>query len=192
MRRMTPARRALCAVALVPLALATGCAEGGGVRVEGNAPASVIPPPSPRASSVDRVDPIELLDGDPRVGRDIKDDLKSCGGDEYPIDTSYGNLTGNSMPDVVINVSTCGDGVGLGSYVYRAEGGRYVDVFSDEQPPVYLDMEQGVLELTRQVYSHDDEVCCPSGEDVIMYRWADGRFAETSRTHNEYGTATDD
>jgi hypothetical protein len=189
-RRITAARRALCTAALMPLILMTGCAEGGGVRVEGDAPASVVTPPSPKASSTPKIDPIALLDHDPKVDDDIKQHLKPCGGDEYPIDTSFGNVTGQSTPDLVINVSTCGDGVGLGSYVYRMERGRYTDVFGDEQPPVYIDIEQGELELTRQVYAHDDAVCCPSGEDVIMYRWSHGHFAETSHTHNEYGTTT--
>jgi hypothetical protein len=190
-RRIALARRACCAVALVPLVVLTGCAEGGGVRVEGSAPASVVPPPSPRPSTTARINPVALLDADPKVSGDIKSDLKPCAGDEYPIDISYGNVTGNSVPDVVINVSTCGDGVGLGSYVYRMENGRYKDVFGDEQPPVYVDIEQGDLELTRQVYSHNDAVCCPSGEDVIMYHWSGGRFTETSRTHNQYGTTAD-
>lgn len=190
MRSITAARRVVCAAALVPLVVMTGCAEGGGVRVEGNAPASVVPPP-PRPSAGAKVDPVALLHSDPKVGGDIKARLKPCGGHEYPVDTSYGNITGDAVPDMVINVSTCGDGVGLGSYVYRMENGQYTDVFGDEQPPVYIDIEQGDLELTRQVYSHDDAVCCPSGEDVIVYHWTGGRFAETSHTHNEYGTAAD-
>ncbi len=188
MRRITAARRALYTAALMPLILVTGCAEGGGVRVEGDAPASVVPPPSPRTTPSPKIDPVAVLDRDPKVDSDIKAHLKPCGGDEYPIDTSFGNVTGQSTPDLVINVSTCGDGVGLGSYVYRMEKGKYTDVFGDDQPPVYIDIEQGELELTRQVYAHDDAVCCPSGEDVIMYRWNGGRFTETSHTHNEYGT----
>lgn len=190
MRRITVARRVLCAAALLPLVVMTGCAEGGGVRVEGTAPASVVPPAGHGANQAPKVDPVSLLDHDPKVDDDIKDHLRPCGGDEYPIDTSYGNVTGDSTPDLVINVSTCTDGVGLGSYVYRMEKGRYVDVFGDEQPPVYIDIEQGELELTRQVYARDDAVCCPSGEDVIMYRWTGAKFVETSHTHNEYGATT--
>jgi hypothetical protein len=187
-RRITAAKRAFYTVALLPLVVMTGCAEGGGVRVEGNAPASVVPPTVHGTSPTPKVDPVTLLQHDPKVDDDIKDHLRPCGGDEYPIDTSYGNLTGAATPDLVINVSTCSDGVGLGSYVYRMEQGRYVDVFGDDQPPVYIDIEQGELELTRQVYAHDDAVCCPSGEDVIMYRWTGTGFTETSHTHNEYGT----
>ncbi|MBY8888715.1 LppP/LprE family lipoprotein [Streptomyces sp. PTM05] len=189
MRRIDPARCAFFAAALVPLVLVTGCAESGGVRVEGTAATSAVntSPPPPKATGVDKIDPVTLLRKDPKVGAEIKSDLKPCGGDEYPIDTSYGNLTGNSVPDVVINVSSCGDGVGLGSYVYRMENGRYTDVFGDEQPPVYIDIDKSDLELTRQVYSPGDSVCCPSGEDVITYHWSGDRFTETSRTHSDYG-----
>jgi hypothetical protein len=180
----------LYTVALLPLVVMTGCAEGGGVRVEGSAPASVLPPVGHSGSLAPKVNPVTLLQRDPKVDDDIKDHLHPCGGDEYPIDTSYGNVTGAATPDLVINVSTCSDGVGLGSYVYRMRKGRYVDVFGDDQSPVYIDIVQGELELTRQVYSRDDGVCCPSGEDVIMYRWTGSRFVETSHTHNEYGTKT--
>nr|WP_237694916.1 LppP/LprE family lipoprotein [Streptomyces sp. SID5468] len=172
------------------MVLVTGCAEGGGVRVEGPAPTSVKTSvsPSPRPSASPRnVDALALLTNDPKVGTSTKGALKPCGGHEYPIDTSYGDVTGNSMPDVVINVSTCGDGVGLGSYVYRMENGQYVNVFEDEQPPVTIDIDKGDLELTRLVYSNDDPVCCPSGEDVITYHWTGTRFAEISRTHSDYG-----
>ena len=189
MRRITPVRCVLLAAALVPLVVLTGCAESGGVRVEGTAPTSVVktsPTPRTAAPAAD-VDPVALLQNDPNVGSEIKGELKPCGGHEFPIDTSYGDVTRNETPDVVINVSTCGDGVGLGSYVYRMENGQYVEVFGDEQPPVYLDIDKGDLQLTRQVYSKDDAVCCPSGEDVITYRWTGHRFAEISRTHSDYG-----
>ncbi|MDI5962854.1 hypothetical protein POF50_010085 [Streptomyces sp. SL13] len=192
MRRIGPAGGTLSAVALLSLVVMTGCSEGGGVRVEGDAPAAVVPSLAPSPTGGDRIDPVSVLRHDPKVGADIKAALKPCGGDEYPVDTSYGDLTGGSRPDVVINVSTCGDGVGLGGYVYRVENGRYVDVFGDDTPPVYIDISQGDLELTRQIYSHRDAVCCPSGEDVYMYHWSNGRFTETSQTRNEYGTSGDD
>lgn len=190
MRRITLAKGALIAAALAPLALLAGCAEGGGVRVEGTAATSVISPSPALSSPAAKVDPVALLEHDPKVGGEIRSQLKPCGGHEYPIDTSYGTLTGGSVPDVVINVATCGDGLGLGSYVYRMHNGRYVNVFSDEQPPVYLQIDKGDLQLTHQVYSTDDPVCCPSGEDVITYHWNGTAFTETSRTHSVYGKRT--
>ena len=196
---LAPLRRtrgpALATTALIPLMTLmtlmtlSGCAESSGVRVEGAAPVSVAsPPPSPSREPTDTVDPIQLLIHDPKIGSEIRSDLKPCDDHEYPVDTSYSDVTKDTAPDVVINVSTCSDGVGLGSYVYRMENGRYIDVFADEQPPVYLDVNNGDLRLTRQVYAPEDPVCCPSGEDVIMYHWVGTRFMETSRTHTDYGT----
>jgi hypothetical protein len=180
---------ALAAAALAPLMTLTGCAENGGVRVEGAASVSVVSPPtSPSREPIPKVDPIQLLTHDPKVSSGIKSALKPCDGHEYPVDTSYGDVTKGTAPDVMINVSTCSDGIGLGSYLYRRENGQYVDVFRDEQPPVYIDMDNGDLRLTRQVYAADDPVCCPSGEDVITYHWTGTRFAQTSRTHSDYGT----
>lgn len=188
MRRIGTAKGALFAAALAPLVVMTGCSEGGGVRVEGDAPAAVAPSIAPSPTDADKIDPVSMLRHDPKVGAEIKAALKPCGGDEYPVDTSYGDLTGGTRPDVVINVATCGDDVGLGSYVYRVENGHYVDVFGDDTPPVYIDISQGDLELTRQIYSRDDAVCCPSGEDVYMYHWTNGRFTLLSPpTRNEYG-----
>jgi hypothetical protein len=189
-RRITPSpyRCALLTAALAPLVLITGCAEGGGVRVEGTAgTAAVSPSASQRPTPSTKVDPVALISSDPKVGTDIKRNLKPCAGHEYPIDTSYGYVTGNSVPDVVINVQTCADGLGLGSYVYRMENGEYTDVFGDEQPPVTIEIDKNDLVLTRQVYGPEDKVCCPSGEDVITYHWTGDRFAETSRTHSDYG-----
>jgi hypothetical protein len=188
-RRIAALKCAMFAAALAPLVLVTGCAEGGGVRIEGTAPTSAVAEasPEPAISEPPKVDPVALLTKDPKVGSDVKQDLKPCGGHEYPVNTSYGYLTGESAADVVINISTCGDGIGLGSYVYRMENGRYVDVFGDEQPPVYIVIDKGDIELYHEVYSGDDKVCCPSGEDVITYHWTGDRFAETSRTHNDYG-----
>jgi hypothetical protein len=182
----------VCLAALGPLVLVAGCAQDGGVRVEGDAPAAVVPSTVPSPTGTPKVDPVALLRQDPKVSAAVKADLKPCGGDEYPVDTSYGDLTGGTAPDVVVNVSTCGDGVGLAGYVYRREGGRWVDVFGDDEPPVYLDIAQGELELTRQIYGHSDAVCCPSGEDVYVYHWGNGRFGLTSPpTRTEYGTDGD-
>ncbi|MBP0461192.1 hypothetical protein [Streptomyces montanisoli] len=108
--------------------LAGGCSAGGtGMRDEGPAvPAPVertmpTPSQSPRPTARS-VDPVALLRADPRVSEKIKDGLKPCGADSYPVNTSYGDLTGGSRPDLVINVTTCKDSIGIGTYVYRATG----------------------------------------------------------------------
>ncbi|GAA0654571.1 hypothetical protein GCM10009535_36610 [Streptomyces thermocarboxydovorans] len=173
---------------------AAGCGTGGtGTRDEGPARAEADAVPSASAAAdagdgtPDRVDPVRLIKNDPAVSAEVKRDLKPCVADEYPVDVSYGNLTGGSADDVVINVLTCGDAVGVGSYVYRLEGGRYRNVFTAEEPPVYAEIDRGDLVVTKQVYDPGDPVSSPSGENVITYRWASGRFTEEYRTHNDYG-----
>ncbi|MCF3964011.1 hypothetical protein L1885_20560 [Streptomyces fuscigenes] len=60
-----------------------------------------------------------MLRADPRVSDRVKSSLRPCGSDSYPVNTSYGDLTGGSQPDIVINVTTCKDSIGIGTYVYR-------------------------------------------------------------------------
>ncbi|GAA3740648.1 hypothetical protein [Streptomyces tremellae] len=109
--------------------LAGGCSSGGtGMRDEGPAvPAPVertmpTPTETPKPQRAD-VDPVALLRADPRVSERVKQTLKPCGSASYPVNTSYGNLTGGSRPDIVINVTTCADSIGIGTYVYRATDG---------------------------------------------------------------------
>ncbi|OKI34032.1 hypothetical protein A6A28_08660 [Streptomyces sp. CB03578] len=185
---------------------AAGCSTGGtGLKDEGPAHTDSVsrtgPPPAPephassgqsaRAASpsgrpVTKVDPVALLKADPKVSADIKRELKPCTGKEYPVDVSYGKVTGNDAVDIVVNVLSCADALGRGSYVYRSEGGRYENVFSDEQPPVYAEIDRGDLVLTKPVYAKTDVVAYPSGEDVITYRWSGERFTEQDRVYTEY------
>ncbi|WP_329456387.1 hypothetical protein [Streptomyces sp. NBC_01497] len=105
--------------------LAGGCSAGGtGMRDEGPAvPAPVertMPTPSETPEQQPTsVDPVSLLRADPQVSTRVKRSLKPCGTDSYPVNTSYGDLTGGSRPDIVINVTTCKDSIGIGTYVYR-------------------------------------------------------------------------
>lgn len=173
--------------------LAAGCATGGtGTRDEGAAVTSPVERagPTPRASSVvtpsHTVDSVALLKDDPKVSARIKADLKPCSEDAYPVDTSYGNVTGGSSPDVVINVMTCGDAVGIGTFVYRERNHAYENVFAAEEPAVYSTIDRGELVVTQQVYAKGDPVTYPSGEDVVTYRWDNGKFTERYRVRNDY------
>ncbi|MEU3095414.1 hypothetical protein ABZ690_11490 [Streptomyces sp. NPDC006967] len=193
-RSRTSARVASTATAVLAAVVlfAGGCGTGGtGARDEGPARAdSVAGAAAPVASpsrTPERVDAVRLIKADPAVSAQVKRELKPCVADEYPIDVSYGNLTGGAVDDVVVNVLTCGDAVGVGSYVYRGQGGAYVNVFSAEEPPVYAEIDRGDLVVTKQVYDRGDPVSSPSGENVITYRWASSRFGEEYRTHNDYG-----
>ena len=175
-----------------------GCSTGGtGTRDEGPAatqqvaratPSSTVPTGTAKPSP--RVDAVMLVKSDPKASRQLKDDLKPCTGDAYPVDTSYGTLTDGPSADVVVNVMTCGDSVGVGTYVYRrGADGTYGNVFAAEVPAVYGTIDRGDLVVTTQVYGSKDSVAYPSGEDVVTYRWTSGRFAETDRVHNEFNRA---
>jgi len=175
----------------------TACATGGtGARDEGPAGSEAVAKgggtPAASASpgrTPERVDAVQLVKDDPQVSASVKHDLKPCTGDEYPVDVSYGNLTGGSSDDVVVNVMTCGDAVGVGSYVFRQENGKYRDVFKAEEPPVYAEIDRGALVVTQQLYEKGDPVSYPSSEEVITYGWSATRFTEQSRIHNDYSNA---
>ncbi|GGZ14465.1 hypothetical protein GCM10010365_38010 [Streptomyces poonensis] len=130
-----------------------------------------------------------MVKADPEVSKAVKQDLKPCVADEYPVDVSYGDLTGGTANDILVNVMTCGDAVGVGSYVYRKRGGEYRNVFRAEEPPVYAEIDRGDLVVTQQLYEKDDPVSYPSSEEVITYHWTADRFEEQSRTHNEFSKA---
>ncbi|MGW7440583.1 hypothetical protein [Streptomyces sp. NPDC054849] len=194
------------AVVLVGTAVfAVGCATGGtGLRDGGPARTEALSKATPSSPSPDdsisvsasgqplkKVDPVGLLMRDPKVSSEIKRDLKPCTGKEYPVDVSYGKVTGSPVVDIVVNVLSCADALGRGSYVYRADGGTYENVFSDEQPPVYAEIDRGDLVVTKQVYGKSDALAYPSGEDVITYRWNGEKFTEQDRVHSEYSNVVD-
>ncbi|MGW3103234.1 hypothetical protein [Streptomyces sp. NPDC001100] len=185
---------AMAVIAALAL-LVSGCATGGtGARDEGPAHSdsvgvAEVPSPTPSATADDHVDAVKLVKDDPNVSAAVKHELKPCVADEYAVDVSYGVLTGGTVNDVVVNVMTCGDAVGIGSYVYRATGGTYENVFKAEEPPVYAEIDRGDLVVTKQVYEKGDPVSSPSGENVITYRWTSGRFVQEYSTHNEYSNA---
>ncbi|MFI0238097.1 hypothetical protein [Streptomyces sp. NPDC016845] len=200
----------LAAVGLFVGFLAACSAGGTGARDEGPARTDPVgsaesaatatatakaPSPSSSSSSSaqapDTVDAVRLLKHDPKVSSDIKRDLKPCVADEYPVDVSYGNLTGGASNDVLVNVMTCGDAVGIGTYVYQDDAGSYRNVFQAEEPPVYAEIDRGDLVVTKQVYEKGDSVSSPSGEEILTYRWSGDGFAQESRTHNAYSHAVD-
>lgn len=201
--RETVRPRRVVQVLTVALAVAalgfylTSCGTGGtGARDEGpartkSAPGGVVSP-SPTLSPVKtpkRVDAVQLVKSDPAVSVEVKENLRPCVGDEYPVDVSYGDITGARLSDVVVNVMTCGDAVGVGSYVYRENGSAYKNVFASEESPVYAEIDRGDLVVTKQVYEKSDPVQYPSGEVVTTYRWSADHFKAEARTENEYSNA---
>ncbi|MFI7338765.1 hypothetical protein ACIBUY_12590 [Streptomyces sp. NPDC050085] len=188
----------LAALGLFASVLAACSAGGTGARDEGPARSDPVASTAPAATASpaptktpQSVNAVRLVQDDPKVSTDIKRDLKPCVANEYPVDVSYGNLTGGAANDVVVNVMTCGDAVGIGTYVYRDEGGKYQNVFQAEEPPVYAEIDRGDLVVTKQVYEKGDSVASPSGEEVLTYRWSTDRFALQNRIHTDYSHAVD-
>ncbi|WP_328398049.1 hypothetical protein OHS70_16150 [Streptomyces sp. NBC_00390] len=181
---------------LVAAALfAAGCSTGGtGVQDEGVVPSSAaakatpspLGPPGGKDEFTGAVDAVQLLKNDPKVSARVKADLQRCAGDQFPVDTSYGVITAGTAPDVVINVMTCGDAVGMGTYVYRGTGKTYENVFILEEPSVYAVIDRGDLVVTRQVYDKGDPVADPSAEEVTTYRWSAGKFTRQFWVRNEF------
>ncbi|MCT9091354.1 hypothetical protein N4G70_21160 [Streptomyces sp. ASQP_92] len=197
---MTAGTTALAGISALGLFM-TGCSTGGtGTRDEGVAPPAdkvAHATPSPSASTqapFAKVDPVRLLKGDPKVSARVKAQLKPCTKDEYPIDVTYGHLTGTTGQDVVVNVMNCADAVGLGAYVYRASGASYDNVFTAEETPVYAEIDRGDLVVTRQMYAPGDKPAFASSEVVTTYRWsggATGKFAQQDQVENDYSKAVD-
>ncbi|EGX57462.1 hypothetical protein SZN_22596 [Streptomyces zinciresistens K42] len=190
---------AMAAVAALALFLAS-CATGGtGARDEGPAHPDAADGPSvqsaaaaPSASPVpDQKEAVRLVQKDPEVSGEVKRELRPCVSDGYPVDISYGDLTGGPADDIVVNVLSCGDAVGVASYVYREQGGAYRNVFKAEEPPVYAEIDRGYLVVTQQVYAKDDAVSNPSSENVISYQWTSQRFVRKYSTRTDYGTLDD-
>ncbi|WP_093476704.1 MULTISPECIES: hypothetical protein [unclassified Streptomyces] len=182
---------AVASIAALALFVAACGAGGTGPRDEGPAHASAVagavasPSPSP-SEKYRRVDAVDLIKKDPAVSGTVKRELKPCSGDDYPVDVTYGELTGGSVNDVLVNVTTCGDYVGIATYVYREENGTFTNVFKNEESPVYAEIDGADLTVTKQVYDTDNPVSNPSRETVITYGWRSGRFVQTQIHETDY------
>lgn len=172
----------------------TGCSSGGGVRLEGtasplgqvSASASASRTPGNGKLTADQV--TALVKNDPRVG--FRSDVRRCpagSGDishKYPLDVQYGHLTDTGRLDLLVNLGTCGGTFGLGVYVYEYKQGAYKNVFLEETPPVQGSIKDGILVITRQVYTDSDAVCCPTGRSVTTFAWNGGWFSEVTHTRS--------
>jgi hypothetical protein len=205
-RSVVPIATATATVAVVlcgVLIAVASCTGSGGVREEGivrtaasasvRAYATATTTPTAAAAAAAAADPVGLVKKDPKVATDIREDLVTCddSADSYPVDAHFGDLTDSRTDDMVVNVSTCADGVGIGSYVYQLKNGKYDNIFADEQPPVVAEISGGELKVTHQVYAPQDPVSNPSGEDITTYRWTGSGFTEISSAHRAYKASKD-
>jgi hypothetical protein len=161
-----------------------------GVRDEGTA---IIPSAHVSATpafGVTTSEAARLVKSDPKVDEDIRAHLQTCSvSNAYPVDSAYANLTGGSKSDLIINVETCTDDVGVGAYVYQWRNGRYVNVFKNEDLPVLAQVSNGQLKVTHQVYGPLDTASSPSGENITSYKWNGVKFVKISTVYHDYTAA---
>lgn len=187
MRRIAPIATAgaLVCVCLV----AAGCGTTAtGARQEGPAATATVKSQSTKAPAI-ASNPLalaHLVGRDTSVSAEVREDLNPCVGDQYPMDAEAGNLTSGDGPDLVVNITTCGDGLGVAAYVYRMIGGKYENVFADERPPVYASVDDGRLQVIHEVYKSDDPVSYPTGAEQVTYAWAGNRFVEVARSFSDF------
>ncbi|WP_433891594.1 hypothetical protein [Streptomyces sp. CA-111067] len=178
----------VCACAVV-----AGCGSTvTGARREGPAPTATMKVPSTVAPAI-AADPAALavmVRKDPGVSETVRDKLTACRDAGYPLATDAGDLTEGDGPDLVVNVTTCGDGIGVAAYVYRMINGKYQHVFDDEQPPVYASVDDGRLEIIHEVYNTDDLATYPSGEESSFWVWRGHQFVQVSRWYSDFGAKT--
>lgn len=182
--------------ACIALVAVSGCSAGDGVRLEGAASPvaglSSSPSPSRAAGAADgkmTMDQVAtLVRNDPRVG--FQSDVQRCpagsgnSSHKYPMEVQYGYLTDTGRQDLLVNLGSCGGYFGLGVYVYEYKGGTYKNVFLEETPPVSGAIKDGILVITRQVYTDSDAVCCPTGRSVTTFAWNGGWFSEVSHSRS--------
>lgn len=173
--------------------VAAGCGSNvTGARKEGPAPTTSVKPRPTTAPGIAR-HPAALagmVREDDSVSQEIREDLTPCDGDDYPLDTASGDLTSGDGPDLVVNVTTCGDGLGVATYVYRKVDDKYRHVFSDERAPVYGTVDKGLLLISHEIYTSDDPIAYPIGEEQITYAWRGTSFVQVRREKWNYDAAS--
>lgn len=193
MRRIRPGTVAMGALTCACVVV-TGCGTTGtGARKEGPAPSPSVRRQATAAAPAIARDPRALatmVRRDSSVSAGVRKDLTPCPGADYPMATDTGDLTAGDGPDLVVNVTSCGDGLGVAAYVYRMVKGKYQNVFADERPPVYGSVEGGQLQIIHEVYKVDDRVSYPTGQESVLYVWRDGSFVQVSRSYADFGAPT--
>ncbi|WP_020666298.1 hypothetical protein [Amycolatopsis nigrescens] len=177
------------------------CATDPGVRVEGRVDQVERPPGAmnPVAGASISVDPVRVLLDDPAVNQATKDDLKPCADGRYPLEAQYADLTGDAVPEVLINVWACPSALlleklsglpervvpierRLGGHVYTIRDGKPVALFATQERGGSVEqVGEGEIAALRAVYLTGDAPCCPTSSPVGLYRWDGAAFTEAPR-----------
>lgn len=199
-RRLLPA-----ALVLAGLVVLSGCANGGGLRVEGaDTPAtSAAPSPSVNRGFAPSTPPsgTPSTTPAPRVGAaamdltEIRDSLRN----DTQVDAYFRRLLGRctviarcltrgpavdmmktGQPQQVVLIHTL-DNFVVGAALMAATptGPRRVWSLKADQLKI-SPTRQGDLVVEAKIFTVDDAPCCPSGSTVQVYRWVGGQMTTVS------------
>jgi len=192
LRLLTPVVAAVAALAVL-----AGCANGGGLRIEGAEPAEgTVATPSPGASPTATpstrakpVAPVPLtkvrltlladkgLDGYYRSVLVKCTVIARCLGQGPTVDVMH-----SGVPQQVVYIHTI-DKFVFGVFLIALEPGgpRRIWDLKVDQPTINAS-PQGDLVIESKVFQSDDKACCPSGRKAEVYRWNGRQMARVSTT----------
>ncbi|HEU4945817.1 MAG TPA: hypothetical protein VFT31_01555 [Kribbella sp.] len=203
-------RRRLVPAMLVMLTMpAGGCATGGGLRVEGDDPvtptAAATPtvntaptptvntaPGPPRTPAIMTTEETSLatirqtLLADDRLDKNIRTVLENCEVVERCLRRGVRvDVMHTGQPQQVVTVNTV-DGFSFGGFLLALEpaGPRPVWSLTADQLKIYPS-RQGDLVVESKVFGPNDQVCCPSGSKVEVYRWNGRQMTKLSEQYQE-------
>jgi hypothetical protein len=180
-------RQVLPAVAvLLALLTFTGCANGGGLRVEGaDAPSTTAPAATPSIQSsqgfgktdktpvaVSLAQVRQTLLADKGLDQYFRTVLSKCSVVERCLsrgDTV--NVMRSAQPQLVVLIHTL-EGFSYGAFLIAVEppGPRLVWTLKAEQLKIKAS-QQGDLVVESEIFAAEDKACCPSVTRVQVYRW---------------------
>ena len=180
--------------AVVATAALSGCANGGGLRVEG----AESPPPETASPSVAigsqhpertpevAVDLYKVRDAllaDPRLGTYPRSVLSNCTVISRCLSRGKTvDVLHSGTPQQIVLIHTLEKFV-FGIFLIAVEptGPRPIWNLDVEQPTVNAS-PQGDLVVESKIFAIDDPVCCPSGRRVEVYRWNGRQMIKVSST----------
>lgn len=166
------------AVPLVLAALAAGCGEdatdGGGTGASARPTVEetvatatpTVPAPAPAP---------DIRDEDLTSQPGLQEFLASFGGEVFPGDTMYADITEDGVEEALVQVSSGGTLGNLAVFVFGfgPEGLQELLRALPESPRsgILADITAGQLVTTEEVFGPDDPLCCPSQLRQRYYRW---------------------
>jgi hypothetical protein len=194
-RQLLPA-----ALALTVLVVGSGCGNGSGLRVEGAepAPTSSTPSvstnrgfapsqtparktPSTAESTMTLPEVRDSLQVDPTLDSYMKKIVRTCSIVARCLTRGVSvDVMKTGTPQLVVLIHTVDNFVfGAVLMADSPTGPRRVWTLKAERLKINPS-QQGDLVAESQIYTLDDQFCCPSGRLVEVYRWAGGRMTKVS------------